>query len=88
MYESDVFLVFLSFLHLPAFSWLFVGFMIFHLCLRSIRHLQEASNTDGKAAINLQKLKLFRHFYIMVIILFLMLEFVVLFRINSLGPGY
>ncbi|XP_025112920.1 protein GPR108-like isoform X1 [Pomacea canaliculata] len=33
----------------------------------SIRHLQEASNTDGKAAINLQKLKLFRHFYIMVV---------------------
>lgn len=37
------------------------------LCLcRSIRHLQEASQTDGKAAINLQKLKIFRHFYILV----------------------
>ncbi|KAF7279732.1 protein GPR107 [Rhynchophorus ferrugineus] len=33
----------------------------------SIRHLQEASETDGKAAINLRKLKLFRHFYIMVV---------------------
>ncbi|CAH1787948.1 unnamed protein product [Owenia fusiformis] len=33
----------------------------------SIRHLQEASHTDGKAAINLAKLKLFRHFYIMVV---------------------
>nr|CAD7412620.1 unnamed protein product [Timema poppensis] len=32
----------------------------------SIRHLQEASHTDGKAAINLRKLKLFRHFYIMI----------------------
>ncbi|UYV83398.1 GPR107 [Cordylochernes scorpioides] len=33
----------------------------------SIRHLQEASQTDGKAAINLEKLKLFRHFYIMIV---------------------
>ena len=33
----------------------------------SIRHLQEASHTDGKAAISLEKLKLFRHFYIMVV---------------------
>ncbi|XP_070532349.1 protein GPR107-like isoform X2 [Ptychodera flava] len=32
----------------------------------SIRHLQEASSTDGKA-ISLAKLKLFRHFYIMVV---------------------
>jgi len=33
----------------------------------SIRHLQEASQTDGKAATNLRKLKLFRHFYILVV---------------------
>uniref|UniRef100_A0A7N6A2L4 GOST seven transmembrane domain-containing protein n=1 Tax=Anabas testudineus TaxID=64144 RepID=A0A7N6A2L4_ANATE len=32
----------------------------------SIRHLQEASSTDGKAAMNLEKLKLFRHYYVMV----------------------
>ncbi|XP_008835120.1 protein GPR108 isoform X2 [Nannospalax galili] len=33
----------------------------------SIRHLQDASGTDGKVAMNLAKLKLFRHYYIMVI---------------------
>lgn len=33
----------------------------------SIRHLQEASATDGKAAVSLEKLGLFRHFYIMVV---------------------
>ena len=37
------------------------------ICNRSIRHLQEASQTDGTAAINLRKLKLFRHFYILVV---------------------
>eukprot|EP00096_Caligus_rogercresseyi_P014046 TRINITY_DN6590_c0_g1_i1.p1 TRINITY_DN6590_c0_g1~~TRINITY_DN6590_c0_g1_i1.p1 ORF type:complete len:401 (+),score=155.63 TRINITY_DN6590_c0_g1_i1:139-1341(+) len=33
----------------------------------SIRHLQESSGTDGKASISLEKLKLFKHFYIMVV---------------------
>ncbi|KAI0222818.1 G protein-coupled receptor [Lamellibrachia satsuma] len=33
----------------------------------SIRHLQEASTTDGKAAISLAKLKMFQHFYIMIV---------------------
>ncbi len=33
----------------------------------SIRHLQDSSQTDGKATVSLEKLKLFRHFYIMVV---------------------
>ncbi|KAI2588271.1 GPR108 isoform 6, partial [Pan troglodytes] len=36
----------------------------------SIRHLQDASGTDGKVAVNLAKLKLFRHYYVMVAVPF------------------
>lgn len=33
----------------------------------SIRHLEDAARTSDKAAINLRKLKLFKHFYIMIV---------------------
>lgn len=42
------------------------GFILFPV-VWSIRHLEEASRTDGKAAVNLKKLKLFRHFYVMIV---------------------
>lgn len=41
--------------------------IFFFSFLRSIRHLQDASNTDGKAATNLIKLRLFRQFYLMIV---------------------
>ncbi|KAJ0184034.1 hypothetical protein K1T71_000457 [Dendrolimus kikuchii] len=43
------------------------GAVVFFPVVWSIHHLQDAANTDGKAAINLQKLKLFKHFYVMVV---------------------
>ena len=42
----------------------FIGYIIF--LYRSMRHLQQSTRTDGKAALSLQKLALFRHFYTMV----------------------
>ncbi|XP_068104561.1 protein GPR107 [Hyperolius riggenbachi] len=55
--------------------WIEILFLVDLLCcgailfpvIWSIRHLQEASATDGKAAINLAKLKLFRHYYVMIV---------------------
>ncbi|XP_069039297.1 protein GPR107 isoform X2 [Lepisosteus oculatus] len=52
----------------------------------SVRHLQEASATDGKA-INLAKLKLFRHYYVMIVcyiyftrIIAILIKFIVPFQ--------
>lgn len=56
-------------------TWLDVFMLVDLLCcgailfpvVWSIRYLQEAAYIDGKAAINLRKLKLFRHFYILIV---------------------
>jgi len=56
-------------------TWLFLVQIVDIVCcgaillpiIWSIQHLKEASETDGKAAKNLQKLKLFRQFYLMVV---------------------
>lgn len=44
----------------------------------SIRHLRQASEVDGKAHLNLQKLQLFRQFYVMVVIYIYFTRIVVL----------
>ncbi|XP_048874894.1 protein GPR107 [Brienomyrus brachyistius] len=53
----------------------------------SIRHLQEASATDGKAAVNLAQLILFRHYYVMIVcyiyftrIIAILIKFIVPFQ--------
>ncbi|EDV28016.1 uncharacterized protein TRIADDRAFT_20602, partial [Trichoplax adhaerens] len=61
----------------------------------SIKHLQEASKTDGKAAQNLAKLKLFRQFYVMIVcyiyftrIIVYLLKITVPFQYEWLAPFF
>lgn len=51
----------------------------------SIKHLREASQTDGKAAANLEKLTLFRQFYIMVVS-YIYFTRIVVYLIKSTAP--
>ncbi|GAB1597642.1 protein GPR107-like [Argonauta hians] len=61
----------------------------------SIRHLQDASQTDGKAVISLNKLKLFRQFYILIVcyiyftrIIVYLLKITVPFKYEWLDPMF
>ncbi|MEW5299527.1 MAG: hypothetical protein WDW36_002536 [Sanguina aurantia] len=54
----------------------------------SIKHLREASQTDGKAARNLHKLTLFRQFYIMVVIYIYFTRIVVYLLKNTMQYEY
>jgi len=50
--------------------------------VESIKHLQEASKVDGKAAENIEKLKLFREFYLLVVS-YIYFTRIIVFLLNS-----
>ncbi|CAG9558483.1 unnamed protein product [Danaus chrysippus] len=54
----------------------------------SIHHLEDSSTTDGKAAVNLRKLKLFRHFYVMILCYIYFTRFIVSILENTVPFQY
>ncbi|XP_041987347.1 protein GPR107 [Aricia agestis] len=54
----------------------------------SIHHLEDSSTTDGKAAVNLRKLKLFRHFYIIIVCYIYFTRFVISILENTVPFQY
>ncbi|XP_034839319.1 protein GPR107 [Maniola hyperantus] len=54
----------------------------------SIHHLEDSSTTDGKAAVNLRKLKLFRHFYVMILGYIYFTRFIVTILENTVPFQY
>eukprot|EP00050_Salpingoeca_kvevrii_P014217 m.33831 g.33831 ORF g.33831 m.33831 type:complete len:387 (-) comp5629_c1_seq1:27-1187(-) len=82
-------------------TWRSLGLLVDLLCclailfpvVWSMRHLKEAAGRDGKAEASLQKLRLFRRFYMMVLayiyttrIIVYLIESVLPFELTWLGP--
>lgn len=51
----------------------------------SIKHLREGAETDGKAAANIEKLTLFRQFYIMVVV-YIYFTRIIVYMLQNLLP--
>eukprot|EP00041_Stephanoeca_diplocostata_P012160 m.202573 g.202573 ORF g.202573 m.202573 type:complete len:469 (-) comp18837_c0_seq5:64-1470(-) len=77
-------------------TWTSLGLLIDLICcgailfpvVWSIRHLREASETDGKAAASLSKLRLFRRFYVMVLAYIYVTRILVYLVANSMPFRY
>lgn len=54
----------------------------------SIKHLREGAETDGKAAVNLEKLTLFRQFYVMVVVYIYFTRIIVYLLQNTVAFQY
>jgi uncharacterized membrane protein len=84
-------------------NWRSIGLLVDLICcgailfpvVWSIRHLREASESDGKAAAALSKLRIFRRFYVMVLayiyttrIIVYLVESTIPFRYEYVGPFF
>lgn len=54
----------------------------------SIKHLRDGAESDGKAAVNVEKLTLFRHFYILVVVYIYFTRIIVYLLENTLPYDY
>eukprot|EP00043_Microstomoeca_roanoka_P007999 m.77252 g.77252 ORF g.77252 m.77252 type:complete len:497 (+) comp14058_c0_seq2:492-1982(+) len=77
-------------------AWRAIGFTIDLICcgailfpiVWSIDHLQHAAEIDGKAAVSLEKLKLFRRFYVLMIAYIYLTRIIIYFMANTVPFRY